>query len=272
MQFKNQEHNDNQVDEFVRRNEFHHDGARLADVMAWANRGAGGALMWGFTAQSTQNLGAGGGSPYNVVGGIDFSNYSATANGGPYATLDGIGEYYWRSDASWQESGTLNFLVWFWTYSTDLTSGGMIAAKWDVFGGANDRSWRIYLTTNDVFGFDCNPTGLAAAELTVESTLALSANTWYFVAGFLQPSTLQSLGVAAADDTVLTYTAATTGVPNGVHDGASALYIGAMRDAGAVSNFWAGRMGVGLARANVPATNIRSHAARIFSATRWFYQ
>jgi hypothetical protein len=270
MQDRNAEMVTNLTQDFTRRNEFNESGARLADTMTWMNRDGGGALMWGFSAQSVQNYGAGVGTTYTTAGAIDFTNYAATAHGGPYITLDGVGEYLHATDATWQESGTLNFLVWFWVYPTVITTG-TVAAKWDANAG-NLRSWRIYLTDASVFGFQTNPTGGAGVGLALPSTLTVTADTWYFVAGYLQPSTLQAIAVGAATDATLTYTSSTTGVSAGVFDGASDLYLGVLMAVAGLGSYFTGRLGIGLARANVPATNIQSHMTRLFQATKWFYQ
>ena len=269
MQFRNEEHNDNQTDQFLDRNKFHHDGARLADSMMWLNRNGGGSLMWAFDGQSTACYG-GGSTDTWVPSGIDFGNYAATANGGPYVVLNGTDEYLSITDQPWQESDTFNFLVWGWAYSTDIASGRTFLSKWDA-QGVDERSWRLYLTGASVFGFQCNPNGAGGFGLALSSTLALSNDTWYFVAGYLQPSTLQAIGVGAATDTSLTYTSTTTDVPASVVDLNSALYVGALLTAAGLA-YWPGRAGVALARANVPAANIQSHLTRIFASTRWFYQ
>ena len=262
----------NLVQDFPTRNEFYQSGARLSDVMMWLNRDGGGALMWAFDGQSGAGYGGMSGAIWTQFAAFDYSKYAAMTHGGPYITLDGAADYLHIADQAWQESTTNNFLVWFWVYPTDIASGGTIAAKWDILGVANKRSWRLYLTTASVFGFQCNPTGGAGAGLALASTLALTVNTWYFVAGYLQPSTLQAIGVAAATDATLTYTSTATSVPNGVFNGTSALYLGVLMDAGGLANYWDGRIGIGLARANVPATHIQGHMARLFQATKWFYQ
>lgn len=268
-QDRNAELVENLTQDFTRRNEFYESGARLSDVMMWLNRDGGGSLMWAHDAQGPACYGGGSISQWTRPN-IDFSNYAATGNGGPYVTLNGIDEYLHINDAVWQESGTNTFLVWGWAYPT-VTTAGTVAAKWDANAGAF-RSWRLYLTTASVFGFQCNPTGGGGAGLALPSTLAVTANTWYFVAGYLQPSTLQAIAVGAATDGSLTYTSTTTSVPAGVFDNASDLYIGVIMAVAGLGSYWSGRLSVGLARANVPATAIQSHVTRLFQATRWFYQ
>jgi hypothetical protein len=258
---------ENLTQDFTTRNEFYESGARLSDAMMWLNRDAGGALMWAHDAQSPACYGGGSISQW-TQNNIDFSNYAATANGGPYLTLNGVDEYLSILDAAWQESTTHNFFVWFWVYPTVITTG-TVAAKWDATAGAF-RSWRVYLTTANVFAFQTNNAGVPPG-LALSSTLTLSASAWYFVAAYLQPSTLQAIAVGAATDASLTYTATTTSVPAGLFDQAAALYIGALTGAAGVSGHYSGRIGVGLARANVPPTTIQSHMTRIFQATRWFY-
>jgi len=280
MQDRNAELVQNLTQDFARRNEFNESGARLADAMRWINREGGGVLMWGFTGQSAENMGEGvAGNPWATIGPINFSDYAATPNGGPYVTLDGATQYYYRGDAVWNESTTNPFLVWFWAYTTDTTTEKTLTCKWDTWGGNNRRSWRLYLTGTavpagtNVFGFQCNDTGLLGGGLSVASTLAPTNNTWYFVGGYFEPSTLQVIAVGAATDTTLTYTSATSSVPNQLFDGApgSDMYIGALKGAAAY-DYWPGKIGIGLARANVPSARIQGHMARLFQATKWFYQ
>jgi hypothetical protein len=268
-QDRNAEMVENLTQDFTSRNEFYESGARLSDAMMWLNRDAGGGLMWAFDGQSTACYGRGSTASWGEGAVVDLSNYAVvTGRGGPYVTLNGVDEYLFILDAAWQESTTHNFFVWFWVYPTVITTG-TVAAKWDATAGAF-RSWRVYLTTANVFAFQTNNAGVPPG-LALSSTLTLSASAWYYVAAYLQPSTLQAIAVGAATDASLTYTSTTTSVPAGLFDQAAALYIGALTGAAGVSGHYSGRIGVGLARANVPPTTIQSHMTRIFQATRWFY-
>ena len=269
-QFRNSEHDDNQADEFLRRNELKHSTVQIADSMMWLNRDGGGSLLWAFDGQGPACYGRGSTSQWTENGTLDISSYEAvTGRGGPFVVLDGATDYLSIADAPWQEATTNNFLVWGWVNSNHIDVDMAIASKWDETG--NLRSWKTHLASS-AFTFTCNSTGVGGADSVVTSTVTPVDGAWYFVAGYLQPSILQSIGVAAAADTSLTYTANTTTPAAGVFDGVNTdLFVGALTGAVAAEEWWDGLLGVGLMRANTPADSIRSHMTRIFASTRWFY-
>lgn len=271
-QNRNAEMVNNLTQDFARRNEFNQSGARLSDVMMWLNRDGGGSMIWAFDAQDQlcYGRGAAAGAVWAETN-IDVSNYAATANGGPYVTLNGTDEYLSIADAAWQEPGSYSFLVWGWAYPTVATLS-TIFAKWNFLAPANDRSWRLYMPNAGTLAFQVNSTGAPAANVSVGSGVVATLNTWHFVAGYYSPSSLLAIGTATADSPSLTYVTNTASIPALLWDTGSALYIGALSGAAAVDDHWTGRIGPGLARFNVPATNIRSHMTRLFHATRWFYQ
>jgi len=272
-QDRNAELVNNLTQDFARRNEFNQSGARLSDVMMWLNRDGGGALMWAHDGQSPAFYGraasAAATATWAANGGILIGNYSATVNGGPYITLDGIGEYLSIADANWQETTTYSFLLWAWFYTDTLDVTQAIAAKWT--GAGNLRSWflRVSGTTNTL-RWSTNPAGGGGANVDMDATHVITASTFHFAAAYFQPSTLMRTFSGSANDGSLTIDSLTTGVPASVFNGAPGppLTLGAASGA----SFLSGRLGIGLVRANVPATNINSHVTRLFQATRWFYQ
>jgi len=267
-QFRNSEHDDNQADEFLRRNELKHSTVQMADSMMWLNRDGGGSLLWAFDGQGPACYGRGSTDQWTEQGSIDIPSYEAVVGrGGPYVVLDGATDYLSIGDDVWQESTTNNLLVWFWVNSNHIDVDMAIASKWDETG--NFRSWKLHLSSS-AFTFTCNSTGVGGADSVATSTRVPVDGGWYFVAGYLQPSALQSIGVAAASDVSVTYNANTSTPAAGVVNDVADLFVGALTE-GAVAQWWDGFLGVGLARANTPPASIRSHMTRIFASTRWFY-
>jgi len=268
MQFNNAAHNENQVDRFLGRNEFHHDGARLADAMMWANRDGGGSLLWAFDGQSPAAYGraAANAAPWVEQGGITFSNYAATTNGGPYVTLDGAGEYLSIADAPWMEPSSNPFAIWGWI-NPDDTASANARYMFSHHGAAAARSWTLLIsnTAPDVYQFALSIDGTALFAVTSSFTLV---SDWTFVAGYFSPSTIASIYVGLATDTSLTVNSETTSVPASVFDANTPLTIGARGDA---ARLFGGKIGTGLGRINVPSASITSHMTRLFASTRWFY-
>lgn len=268
MQDRNAEMVENLVQDFPTRNEYAQSGARLSDVMMWLNRDGGGSLMWAFDGQSLACYGRNVASVW-AENNITIANYAAVAGrGGPYFTTDGVNQYLSIADNPLQESGAYKFLVWSWCYPTDITNSRTIAAKY--VWATNNRSWVLrYDLTSTSFQWLCNATGAAGGNVTVASGhSAIITDTWYFVAGYFEPSTQMKIYVGANTDPSLTVTTLTAAVPASLFNGIAALTLGAD---GNPSTYFIGRNGIGLARANVPAANINSHVTRLFQATRWFY-
>ena len=157
-----------------------------------------------------------------------------------------------------------------WCYPTTLgVSDRTIAAKWESVG--NQRSWILRWQTAfgaDAFQFITNDNGLVGNNVYISSSYAETLDAWHFVAGYYKASTIQKVYVAQSTDGALTIDQLTTGVPASLLSGTADLTIGATTTP---SDYFAGSLGVGLERANVPSTNIDSHVTRLFQATRWFY-
>jgi len=234
-----------------------------------AHRFGGGVMMWQFDGQSRQVLGQS--DPDNWARtNMDDSNWAAATFGGPYAIFNGTDEYLYHGNQSWQETGAEEFFVWSWCYATSVANAMTIAAKFDTAGG-NWRSWRLWYQQGVTeFTFSVSATGLAGSAVDCASTYgAPSTSTWYFVAGYFQPSTLLRIYVGANTDTTLTIDSVVAAVPANTYNGGADLTIGAQ---GNPSVYWAGRIGQVALRANVPVAYIDEHANMLFHMTRDFYE
>ena len=272
MQDRNAEMVVNLTQDFTTRDEFAQSGARLADVMQWQNRDAGGGLMFGFPAQGAQALGdaATTGWTQNTI--TTYGNYAAVVGrGGPYCILDGpaAADYLSITSAAWMDTGGASLLVWAWVDVDAMLGSDMtVAARWLVAG--NERSWWLYLdTTAEVFELLMSVDG--TAEVTAASTVTVGTTGFYFVAAHYEPSTSVTFGVAAASahtraSGVNTVTAS---IPAALNDPTADLTIGSI--SGGPGNWWDGYIGGTLGRVNVPVTNIASHMARLYGATYWLY-
>ena len=196
------------------------------DAFLDRHRYGGGKLRWTFSGHSTQIGGSAIGGALWTENNIDDSNYACATYSGPYITFNGVNEYLSSADAAWQETAAEEFLVFGWCYLTALNQAGIIVAKYD--SDANTRSWRLsYNVAAGNFMFLCNATGLVANDVTVTSTYAtIAIDTWYFVAGYFQPSTLMRIYVGANDDTATVVDSLAVGVPASLFNGGALLTIG----------------------------------------------
>ena len=273
MQDRNAEMVENLVQDFATRNEFAQSGARLADVMQWQNRDAGGALLFGFEGQSVLNYGAGAAASapwvFNNLGYGDFE--AVPSRGGPYCIFDGTAanEYLSIASAAWMNVLGLSLLVWAWVdVDTMLAANMTVAARWLVAG--NQRSWWLYLNTS-TGRFELLMSGDGTAEVTAVSTVAVGTSGFYFVAVHYEPGTSVTFGVAAASAHTLAggVNEVTASIPAALFNPTADLTIGSI--SGGPSNWWDGYIGAGLGRVNVPVTSIASHMARLYGATYWLY-
>jgi len=239
--------------------------------------GIGGALMYSWPGDRLavdSFIGSQALTSLNLVQG----DFGVTANGAPYVNLDGVTEAAYVADASWQEVTSHTFFVWHWCRTTTLASSHYVVSKYDLTG--NNCSWAL-LHDNAVtsFIFRVNGTGISANN--VDATLSYTelTNTWYFVAGYYNPSTLTRVFVGAATDSTLTVGSKTVGVPASLYDGTAPLCLGsAFNNAPTLLSPWSGLLGIGGARINVGTgtaasyPEINAYAARLFHMTRWFYQ
>jgi len=259
--------------DFLTRNEHFLAGSRL-DAPLNEHRHGGGALMYAFGADhpaiesyiGSQQLVAPG---FTLPSG--FAYWSATSNGGPYGTFDGSTRALYISDAPWQEAVGNTLLVWHWTYLNTLAATSTISSKYDF--GINARSWVLFYQAATAFRWFTNATGLGAGDVTLNSSYTVAANTWYFTAGFYQPSTLMRIYVGAATDPALTIDSLVAGVPASLHNGAAPLGIGTIfNTAPTLVNSMDGRIGRGGARIATPVTNIDAFVNQLFAETQSKYQ
>jgi len=203
---------------------------------------------------------------------IGFSDWAATANGGPYVNLDGATEALYVTDAAWQEATTDTLFVWHWCNPASLAATIAIASKYDTNG--NNCSWLLHYATTANFRWLTNAGGVPAGNITVTSTYAAVAiDTWYFVAGYFQASTLMRIWVGAATDDELTVDSLVVAVPANVFNGSAPLGIGTAFNNAPVLLFpWNGLIGGDAGRISVPAASINGYAARLFHLTRYFYR
>lgn len=229
----------------------------------------GGALIYDFgadrPAMPTFN-----GDIAATYAGLTFSSFQSTARGGPYTIFDGQSSVIYYPDATWQESGTENLFTWHWCNTNDNSTTQDICGKWDV---NSNRSWILELLGGGSFRLITNATGLAPVSVTISSTISVNNDTWYFVAGFWQASTLQRIFAGSASDQSLTVDSLAAGVSVSLYNGTAPLAIGSgFNNAPTLVNPWSGYIGIGALRFATPATNINGYASRIFHETKYYYQ
>jgi hypothetical protein len=274
-QVRNPESVNLQSPDFLRREEFYQDGARIWDALYGTHREGGGRIRWAWQADGPSLWTSGDGVVTMNEVSLADSNYAATANGGPYVNLDGANDWLDVIGVNpWQEPGAEEFLVWSWCNLTDHLSTHEIISKWDN-SAAGTRSWdlgwgifggRFYMSIYDV------PAGLVRL---VWSTYPDIADTWYFVAGYFVPATLMRIFVGAATDSVLTIDSNVLNVPNSIQNvPAAPLTIGAAWNVypGGPTFWWWGKIGIIGGRCNVPSAAIDGHVSRLFHLTRALYQ
>lgn len=160
----------------------------------------------------------------------------------PYYEYDGTGDYHERADESSLDiTGTetyidgsiqgLTLLGWFWFDEWPGSSRG-IMGKWNTSG--NDRSYGLHLETAPAIQAAVSSDG--TAETTVDSTITLALDTWYFLAMRFTPSTELALWV---DDNKTTETSS---IPASIDVNSSDFEI-ASKDGGSL--FMTGRYSLG---------------------------
>lgn len=249
---------------FTRRREFYGDGARLLSAVLTTHREGGGDLRWGWLADSLflhgQAAAAG-----NALTGVNISSadYFATANGGPYAALDGATEYFDGGDRTWAEVGAEEFLVWQWVNTGTVAAGPAgIVSK---YGGAGHRAW---LLRRNAAAFQAYVSGDGTATVNVTSTHGVAVDTFYFTAFYFQPSTLLRIYVGAATDSALIIDSNVVGIPAAIFAGGTASFLMGVGGGG----YWNGYLGPGFGRCNVPAAKVDGYVTRLFHLGRWFYE
>lgn len=258
------------------RNDFEWHGARLLGAGTTDAYFGGGQLAYTFGGTGRQNRGNGATSWTQNA--IDASNYAAVVptdatfgtGGGSYVTLNGTDEYLSINDASWQEPGAEEVFVWSWVYGTDLTSDQYAVAKWDV--GGDQRCYRLlYNNAVKALQLSVSSDGTAATVVSATSTYAEAVDTWYFLAGYYEPSSIVRVYVGAATDVELTADDTAGAPPASLFSGTANLLIGAGENTAAAAYFWTGRIGRTAGWYNTPSANIGAYANRIFNQTKWAY-
>ena len=145
----------------------------------------------------------------------------------PYATLDGVGDYFDRADeAGLDITGTetyvaankrgLSFGGWF--YFTDLTVLRPCIGK---LSGAANQSYLVYYETitSELLYISTSGGGPATGDQ-IGSSVTIAIDTWYFVAATFDPSTTQNIYVNSVKDTL------SVGVNASIFSGNAAFEIG----------------------------------------------
>jgi len=254
--------------------EFNYSGIHILTIARSMHRDGGGRLMLGWLGDNGMLYTPGGSVVMNEISVAD-ANYAATINGGPYVALDGANDFLILNDAAWQEPGANTFLVWTWfRFSAVMANFQICVGKYD--GGVN-CSWMLYWhNVSQLFAFLTNQTGNFANNVIVQTTHTVAPNTWYFAAGYFQPSTLMRIYVGEPNDAALTIDSLAVGIPASCFNGVADLCIGGVWfggiwPAGWPGWFWNGRLGLIHARTNVPAATVDSYVTRAFHLTRRLY-
>lgn len=161
----------------------------------------------------------------------------------PYCALDGAGDYYSRADeAPLDITGAETYIVaasrglsmGIWVYPTVDGATQDIIGKWNT--GPDDRSYLIRLLNTNVFQALISSAGTLATVQSVNSTVTVSADNWYFVEMTYSPSVQNNRLAINVNGTIST---AAPGVAS-LHSGGANFVVGAS-DNGA-SNLLAGRV------------------------------
>lgn len=268
-----QERNPDQVrllsTDFITREEFFADEARILSAVLMMQQGGGSNLRWGWLGDSDQLFGeANTSSPMGSTG-ISSADYFATNNGGPYVDFNGTTEYFSEADNAWQEPTTRRFLVWTWANIDNYTGDMTIASKWDA--STNERAWRLWFNNAaGVFTFSTSVDGTAVVS--VASTYTESLDTWYFVAGWFVPSTRLRIYVAAATELALTQDTNAVATPASIFNGTEDFMIGASDNGAGATDLWDGSLGIQAGRLDIPNADVDAYVTKLFGLTRYFYQ
>lgn len=229
----------------------------------------GGQLMYGWLGNSRQAFGQAAATGIFTETNVGADDYMATSEWAPYVDLDGASEYLTIADAAWQEVGSNPLFVWHWVY-TD-TTGTTYRTITGKLLGPSDISWGLQVRDTPVaWMFLVNNGGTTATNVMVESSHAVGAGAWHFVAGYYRGvSGLLRIYVGEASETALTIDSLTTGVPASVYNGSADLRIGANSDPG---QYWDGGISAGAAWLRLPEATIDDYATWLFESTKAIYQ
>ena len=132
----------------------------------------------------------------------------------PYAYFDGSTDYLYRADTYGDITGEMT--IGCWVYVSDASAARMLMTK---YSGTTNWAYRLfYSQASNVFGFSVSGTG--AAWISVYSTVAFAASTWYFVVGKYTPSTSLDVYVNG------TITSNTTSIPASIYNSSANFAIG----------------------------------------------
>jgi len=168
--------------------------------------------------------------------------------------LDGSTQYAWSADnASWTLGQTFTVEAWIKTDTLDLQK--YIVAQWDY--GSGNRSWALYLDSDNVLKFKWSTTG--TNSYIASGTSTISAGIWYHVAA-----------VGDGSNTTL-YVNGTGGTPvanASVFDSNAKLTIGCQLNNGSPVSIFDGVVdGVGIySSANTPSS-FKTNAHLVFDGT-----
>jgi hypothetical protein len=241
----------------------------LLDALYLPNAGGGGEQMFAWEGISGRLQTSYGSAVWLVQGGPYPTSFGCTNQGGPYRDFDGGTNAMLIFDSGvpedqWQEPTSNTFLLWAWVNADVLaTTNRTVLAKWEA-----SRKYQYILywdVTVGAFRFVISGNGTNATV--VDSSIAESTGTWYFVAGFYNPSTLLRIYVAPATASALTINSNTTSIPASIKDSTSPLEFG--QSAG--GSFWDGKIGICAAWRGLPAASVDNYVALLFQKTKQFY-
>lgn len=140
--------------------------------------------------------------------GVEFSWADGNRTLIPYAVFDGgddlahadAGDFDVTGSETLFEASARGLTIGCWVYPTSLGATQAIIGKWDVGGGANQRSYLLELLNTNVFQFSLSVDGTAVISAT--STVTVSANTWYCVQGAYNTGVRQEIYVNRGRDSV----------------------------------------------------------------------
>jgi len=162
-----------------------------------------------------------------------------------YLELDGAGDYLSRVDsANLDITGTETYVkaadrgltMGMWVYPQSVGALQAVIGKWNE-NGVNQRSYLIDLTAGNVFRARVSSAGTALTISSISSTVAVSADTWYYVEMMFDPSARLAINVNGTIDELV------AGVAASIHSGTANFNVGA-QDNGA-SNLLTGRTSAG---------------------------
>lgn len=201
------------------------------------------------------------------------TDWQVTANSGPFVDFDGSNECLYILDETWQEVTVSTALIWLWIKADTLTAGSdhAFVAKWNTVG-SESRGWMLFWSdTYSAFSFAISSDGTAANVKHVESSVTEATGTWYFIAGYFEPSSKIKIYVGASSDTDLTANTTTHAVTC-TDIGADLVCAASGKYGVDLTRYFDGKIGCMAAWRGIPTTNIDTCVETIFDRTKAFYQ